>query len=189
MGPGPGQFHLQRFALCAIAEVYSATKISIGWLQVKANRTGSKPAIGFAKLTRDLTGRKQAEAAQQQLDQRLRERQFYRRALIESNIDALMTTDPLGIATDINEQMEARTGCTRDELINTPFRNYFNDPERAAAGIELVLSQNKSGRSTYRPRQLATAALKGIQSVIVQIRNSLASKGTCGRIRESICIS
>jgi PAS domain S-box-containing protein len=98
---------------------------------------------GFAKLTRDLTGLKQAEAAQKQLDQQLRDQQFYTRSLIESNIDALMTTDPLGIITDVNQQMEALTGRTREELISTPFKKYFNDAERAAAGIELVLSQNK----------------------------------------------
>ncbi len=98
---------------------------------------------GFAKLTRDLTGVKHAEAVQKELDQRLRDQQFYTRSLIESNIDALMTTDPLGIITDINQQTEALTGCTRDEVIGTPFRNYFNDPERAAAGIDLVMSLNK----------------------------------------------
>jgi PAS domain S-box-containing protein len=38
--------------------------------------------------------------------------------------------------------MEALTGCTRDELIGAPFKNYFTDPERAEAGIKLVLSEN-----------------------------------------------
>src|ERR1700688_1931357 len=38
------------------------------------------------------------------LDQRLRDQQFYTRSLIESNIDALMTTDPGGIITDVNQQ-------------------------------------------------------------------------------------
>jgi PAS domain-containing protein len=46
----------------------------------------------------------------------LRDQQFYARSLIESNIDALMTTDPLGIKNDVNKQMGALTGCTRDEL-------------------------------------------------------------------------
>jgi PAS domain S-box-containing protein len=100
-------------------------------------------ARGFAKLTRDLTGPKQAEAARKQLDQRLRDQQFYTRSLIESNIDALMTTDPLGIITDVNQQMVALTGCKRDELIGTPFKGYFNDPELAAASIDLVMSENK----------------------------------------------
>ena len=62
----------------------------------------------------EATERKQVEAEQEKLDQRLRDQQFYTRSLIESNIDALMTTDPLGIITDVNKQMEALTGCTRD---------------------------------------------------------------------------
>jgi hypothetical protein len=45
--------------------------------------------------------------ARNQLDQRLRDYQFYTRSLFESNIDALMTTDPFDIITDINKQMEA----------------------------------------------------------------------------------
>src|SRR6185436_11937110 len=57
--------------------------------------------------------------------------------------DAIMTTDPAGIITDVNKQMEALTGCTRDELIGAPFKNYFTDPERAEAGIKLVLSEKK----------------------------------------------
>ncbi len=77
------------------------------------------------------------------LDQRLRDQQFYTRSLIESNIDALMTTDPSGIITDVNKQMEALTGCTRDELIGAPFKNYFTDPERAEAAIQRVLSEKK----------------------------------------------
>ena len=91
----------------------------------------------------DNTARKQVEEEQRKLDQRLRDQQFYTRSLIESNIDALMTTDPLGIITDVNKQMEALTGCTRDELIGAPFKNYFTDPERAEAAIKLVLSEKK----------------------------------------------
>ena len=91
----------------------------------------------------EATARKQIEAEQKLLDQRLRDQQFYTRSLIESNIDAIMTTDPSGIITDVNKQMEALTGCTRDELIGAPFKNYFTDPERAEAGIKLVLSEKK----------------------------------------------
>ena len=77
------------------------------------------------------------------LDQRLRDQHFYNRSLLESNIDALMTTDPRGIITDANKQMEGLTGCTRDELIGAPFKNYFTDPSRAEAGINQVLSEGK----------------------------------------------
>ena len=54
-----------------------------------------------------------------------------------------MTTDPAGIITDVNKQMEALTGCTRDELIGAPFKSYFTDPDRAEASIRLVLSEKK----------------------------------------------
>src|SRR6185436_16745202 len=64
-------------------------------------------------------------------------------SLIESNIDALMTTNPSGIITDVNKQMEALTGCTRDELIGAPFKDYFTEPERAEAAINRVLSEKK----------------------------------------------
>ena len=54
-----------------------------------------------------------------------------------------MTTDPSGIITDVNKQMEALSGCTRDELIGAPFKNCFTDPVRAEATIKLVLSKKK----------------------------------------------
>jgi PAS domain S-box-containing protein len=112
-------------------------------VSVTALRDAQNGIIGYLLLGTDNTARKQVEAEQKKLDQRLRDQQFYTRSLIESNIDALITTDPSGIITDVNKQMEALTGCTRDELIGAPFKNYFTDPERAEAGIKLVLSERK----------------------------------------------
>jgi len=112
-------------------------------VSVTALRDDLGGIIGYLLIGTDNTARKQVEAEQKVLDQRLRDQQFYTRSLIESNIDALMTTDPAGIITDVNKQMEALTACTRDELIGAPFKNYFTDPERAEAGIKRVLSGNK----------------------------------------------
>ena len=112
-------------------------------VSVTGLRDDAGAIIGFLLIGTDNTARKQVEAEQQLLDQRLRDQQFYTRSLIESNIDALMTTDPRGIITDVNQQMEALTGCTRDELIGAPFKSYFTDPERAEAGINRVLSGSK----------------------------------------------
>lgn len=112
-------------------------------VSVTALRDIDKLIIGYLLIGTDNTARKQVEAEQRKLDQRLRDQQFYTRSLIESNIDALMTTDPAGIITDVNKQMEALTGCTRDELIGAPFKSYFTDPARAEAGIKLVLSDKK----------------------------------------------
>jgi PAS domain S-box-containing protein len=112
-------------------------------VSVTALRDAHDVIIGYLLIGTDNTARQQVEAERKKLDQRLRDQQFYTRSLIESNIDALMTTDPSGIITDVNRQMEALTGCTRDELIGAPFKSYFTDPERAEAGIKLVLSQKK----------------------------------------------
>ncbi len=107
-------------------------------VSVTALRDDLGGIIGYLLIGTDNTARKQVEAEQQLLDQH-----FYTRSLIESSIDALMTTDPRGIITDVNQQMEALTGCTRDELIGAPFKNYFTDPDRAEAGIKRVLSGSK----------------------------------------------
>jgi len=112
-------------------------------VSVTALRNDHGGIIGYLLIGTDNTARKRVEAEQQRLDQRLRDQHFYTRSLIESNIDALMTTDAAGIITDVNRQMEALTGCTRDELIGAPFKNYFTDPERAAAGIKRVLREKK----------------------------------------------
>ncbi|MES2948408.1 MAG: PAS domain S-box protein [Pseudomonadota bacterium] len=112
-------------------------------VSVTALRDAQDAIIGYLLIGTDNTARKQVEEERKKLDQRLRDQQFYTRSLIESNIDALMTTDPFGIITDVNKQMEALTGCTRDELIGAPFKSYFTDPERAEAAIHRVLSENK----------------------------------------------
>jgi PAS domain S-box-containing protein len=112
-------------------------------VSVTALRDTQDAIIGYLLIGTDNTLRNRFESEQKRLDQRLRDQQFYTRSLIESNIDALITTDPSGIISDVNKQMEALTGCTRDELIGAPFKNYFTDAERAEVGIKRVLSETK----------------------------------------------
>jgi PAS domain S-box-containing protein len=112
-------------------------------VSVTALHDAEEKLIGYLLIGTDNTARKQVEAEQARLDQRLRDQQFYTRSLIESNIDPLITTDPRGIISDVNQQMEALTGCTRDELIGAPFKNYFTEPERADAAIMRVLQEGK----------------------------------------------
>jgi PAS domain S-box-containing protein len=112
-------------------------------VSVTALRDAHDAIIGYLLIGTDNTARKQIEEERKKLDQRLRDQQYYTRSLIESNIDALMSSDPLGIITDVNEQMEALTGCTRDELIGAPFKNYFTDADLADAAIKLVLIKKK----------------------------------------------
>ena len=112
-------------------------------VSVTALRDDQHLIIGYLLIGTDNTARKQIEAEQTLLGQRLRDHQFYTRSLFEANIDALMTTDPAGIITDVNKQMESLTSCTRDELIGAPFKNYFTDPERAEDAIMLALTKKK----------------------------------------------
>jgi len=112
-------------------------------VSVTALRDDQDTIIGYLLIGTDNTARKLIEADRKMLSQRLRDYQFYTRSLFESNIDALMTSDPDGIITDVNKQMEALTDCTRDELIGAPFKNYFTDPDKAQAGINQVLSERK----------------------------------------------
>jgi PAS domain S-box-containing protein len=130
-------------------------------VSVTALRDAQEAIIGYLLIGTDNTARKLVEAEQKKLDQRLRDQQFYTRSLIESNIDALMTTDPAGIITDVNKQMEALTGCTRDELIGAPFKSYFTDPELAEAGIERVLREKK-----VTDYELTACARDGKQTVV-----------------------
>ena len=76
-------------------------------VSVTALRDAQNAIIGYLLIGTDNTARKQVEAEQKKLDQRLRDQQFYTRSLIESNIDALIATDPSGFITDVNKQMEA----------------------------------------------------------------------------------
>jgi len=92
--------------------------------------------IGAVLVFRDVTGEYAVQRA-------LRDQQFYTRSLIESNIDAIMTTDPSGSITDVNNQMEVLTGRSRDELIGAPFKNYVTAPGQAEAAITRVLQEGK----------------------------------------------
>jgi PAS domain S-box-containing protein len=130
-------------------------------VSVTALRDAQENIIGYLLIGTDNTARKQVEAERMLLDQRVRDQQFYTRSLIESNIDALITTDPRGIISDVNKQMEELTGCTRDELIGAPFKDYFTNPESAEAGIKLVLAEGKV--TNY---ELTARARDGTQTIV-----------------------
>src|SRR6187455_270437 len=130
-------------------------------VSVTALRDAQDTIIGYLLIGTDNTARQEVEEERRKLDQRLRDQQFYTRSLIESNIDALMTCDPQGIITDVNKQTEALTGCTRDELIGAPFKDYFTDASRAEAGIKRVLAE---GRVTNY--ELTARSIDGKETVV-----------------------
>jgi PAS domain S-box-containing protein len=150
-----------------IEDIYEMTKIRKdgsrfpALVSVSALRDAQNAIIGYLSIGSDNTARKLIKADQEKLDQRLRDQQFYTRSLIESDVDALNATDPHGIITDVNKQMQVLTGRTRDELIGAPFKDLFTDPERAATAIRLVLRQR-----TVTDFELTAAALDGKQTIV-----------------------
>ena len=130
-------------------------------VSVTALRDPQNAIIGYLLIGTDNTERMRVEEERTKLDQRLADLQFYTRSLIESNIDALITTDPDGIITDVNKQMEALTGCMREQLVGAPFKDYFTEPERAEAAIKLVLGEN-----TLTNYELTARAANGTLTVV-----------------------
>jgi PAS domain S-box-containing protein len=163
----PGFEALVYKAMRGIEDVYELTYIRQdgtrlpALVSVTALRGADAAVIGFLLIGIDNTARKQVEAEQALLDQRLRDQQFYTRSLIESNIDALITTDARGMISDVNHEMEMLSGRSREELIGAPFKSCFTDPLRAEDAIARVLHESKV--TNY---ELTALAQDGRQTVV-----------------------
>src|SRR5689334_17183480 len=139
------------------------------FVTITLRRDAAGEPIGFTMISRDLTD-------SERIDRELRESQEYNRGLIESNIDALMTTDPLGIISDVNRQMCEMTGFAREELIGTPFKRYFTDPKRAEDGIRKVLSEDRA--TNY---ELTMRSRAGKETVVSY--NATTFRSTDGKLK------
>jgi len=67
----------------------------------------------------------------------------YARCLIEASLDALVAIDRNGVVSDVNEASVGMTGYSRDELIGSHFKNYFDDPVRAQQGVEFTFARGQ----------------------------------------------
>ncbi len=83
--------------------------------------------LGVFAAARDITAQKQASQ--------------YARSLIEASLDPLVTINPDGTITDVNEATVKVTGVPREKLIGTDFSNYFTEPAKAREGYRLVFSK------------------------------------------------
>ncbi|MGB4595042.1 MAG: PAS domain S-box protein [Anaerolineaceae bacterium] len=69
---------------------------------------------------------------------KLLETSNYNRSLIEANLDFLVTINRDGIITDVNAAAEIASGLKREDLIGNRFDLFFDDPEAANRGLQLV---------------------------------------------------
>lgn len=101
--------------------------------------------LGVFASARDVTAQKQASQ--------------YARSLIEASPDPLVTINPDGKITDVNEASVKATGIPRESLIGTDFSDYFTEPDKARQGYQKVFTKgfvadfpltlrNKNGRLT-----------------------------------------
>jgi PAS domain S-box-containing protein len=110
-------------------------------------KDGAGTPIGFLSISKDISG-------ELQLNERLLASEQYNRALIESTIDGLFTTDRNGRITDVNRQMERVTGAGRQTLIGRPFREYVVPPSDADRAIHHVLEEGHATDLELSVRQV-----------------------------------
>ena len=67
----------------------------------------------------------------------------YARSLIEASLDPLVTVNPEGKITDVNEASVNATGVPREKLIGTDFSDYFTEPQKARDGYKLVFAKGQ----------------------------------------------
>ena len=63
------------------------------------------------------------------------------RSLIEASPDAIVTIDPQGGVTDVNEATVTATGLPRGRMIGADFSTFFIEPEKAKEGYRKVLRE------------------------------------------------
>ncbi len=65
----------------------------------------------------------------------------YSRSLIEASLDPLVTINTEGKMTDMNQAMQNVIGMTYDKLIDTDFKDYFTDPQKAQKVYQEVFAK------------------------------------------------
>ena len=65
----------------------------------------------------------------------------YARSLLEASLDPLVTIDPQGTITDVNQATINVTGVPRQDLIGTDFSDYFTEPDKAREGYLRVFAE------------------------------------------------
>ena len=73
----------------------------------------------------------------------LEEARNYARGLIECCIDLMVTINREGIIMDANQAATIITGQKRKAIIGSPFKGFFDDPQRADRGVNLTFDRGE----------------------------------------------
>jgi PAS domain S-box-containing protein len=123
--------------------------------------------IGFAKVTRDITDKRDAQRALVESEQRFR-------LLVESVKDyAIYMLDPSGIVSNWNPGAEAIKGYSAAEIIGQHFSRFYTEEDRQAGEPERALrvaaDEGKYEVESWRVRKDGTRFRAGV--LIDPIRN------------------
>ena len=122
---------VQEYALTLVSRTRRQLEVSFN---ASIYRDESGDPAGILASARDVTDRAR-------LEEQLRDRQSYLRGLIEASVDGLVTVSPVGIITDVNQQLCRMTGRSRPELIGSAFKTYFTDAARADHGVRQTFAE------------------------------------------------
>ena len=101
---------------------------------IDAVRGASGELVGFAKITRDVTERHEAELKLRESEQRFR-------MLVQGVRDyAIYMLDPDGRVTNWNAGAEAIKGYTADEIVGQHFSRFYTEADRSAGEPERALA-------------------------------------------------
>ncbi|MEZ2126688.1 MULTISPECIES: PAS domain S-box protein [unclassified Sinorhizobium] len=132
-------------------------------------RDHSGRLIGFAKITRDLTERKRAEAELARSEQQFR-------LLVQGVTDyAIYMLDPQGCVSSWNAGAQRIKGYRPEEIIGEHFSRFYTEEDRAAGepqhGLRIAAREGRCEKEGWRVRKDGTRFWASI--VIDAIRNDL----------------
>lgn len=85
-------------------------------------------------IIRDVTERNQAE-------NEVKKANIYNRSIIETSLDIMITIGIDGRIIDVNQSTLDLSGYSRDELIGSDFKKYFNNTQKTEMGFRIVLKE------------------------------------------------
>ncbi len=100
-------------------------------------KDSSGKTLGFLEIARDITEKLA-------LERELWKTKDYLENIVQSSVDAIVTTDPKGRITFVNRAMEELVGRTREEIIGVPIYQFYLDGIAEARKIMSILREKGS---------------------------------------------
>jgi two-component system sensor histidine kinase/response regulator len=141
-------------------EVWSNGRITWASTTKLPLRDRSGVIIGTFGISRDITDRKQAEAALHQAKELAEASQQRSRLIVDSAYDAYVAMDGAGLLIDWNRQAEVVFGWSRAEILGRPLHEVIIPPNYRAAHVRGVQHFLATGEGPLLNRRIEMPALR-----------------------------